>query len=175
MQNKRPAEGAKDSSHKRQRCEELVTLPVTVEIPQPTAAETSHSAIDVVQTLPNSAPPVTYNSPGMDTAPAPASAAQYLGHNDAPISDSACRLSEIAIPRKRSNPFGGGGPRKKIKTERYVNVRIYAQPTDLEHTHEIQCALTPDGDLDLAGLSKQLKVKGCDVSHLLVIPIPWPY
>jgi hypothetical protein len=47
--------------------------------------------------------------------------------NVAPMPDSASQLSEIAIPSKRRNPFGGGGLRKKNKTERYVDVRIYAQ------------------------------------------------
>ena len=85
--------------------------------------------------------------------------------NDAPTLGPAFRLLKTAIPSKRRNPFGEGKPRKRSKTERYVNVRIYAQPKDLEPTHEIQWALTPDGGLDLAGLSHKLKLKGCQVIH----------
>ena len=55
-------------------------------------------------------------------------------------------------------------PRKKRKTEHYVVVRIYDQRKDLEHTDEIECALMPDGELDLAGLSERLNVKGCQAS-----------
>jgi hypothetical protein len=80
------------------------------------------------------------------------------------LSDLASQSSEIAIPSKRRNPFGGGGPRKKNKTERYVDVRIYAQRRDLKHIHEIQCALTPDGGLDLGSLSQNLNLKGCQAS-----------
>ena len=81
------------------------------------------------------------------------------------MSDPVSQPSKSAIPSKRRNPFGRGGPRKKNKTgEGYVDVRIYAQRRDLVHTHEIQCALTPDGGLDLVNLSKKLNSERCEAS-----------
>ena len=79
----------------------------------------------------------------------------------APMSDTASQSSEIAIPSKRHNPFGEGGLRKKNKTEKYVDVRVYAQPRDLRHTHETQCALALDGSLDLVRVTRELDLKGC--------------
>ncbi|KAH9013100.1 hypothetical protein EDB85DRAFT_1899919 [Lactarius pseudohatsudake] len=38
---------------------------------------------------------------------------------------------------------------KRKKTGGFINVRIYAERKDVDHTHEIQCALTPDGGLNL--------------------------
>jgi len=84
--------------------------------------------------------------------------------NVAPMSDPASQSLNIAIPSKRRNPFGEGGLRKKNKTERYVDVRIYAQRRDLEYTHEIQCALTPDGGLNLVSLSQELNLEQCQAS-----------
>jgi len=84
--------------------------------------------------------------------------------NVAPMSDPASQSLNIAIPSKRRNPFGGGGLRKKNKTEQYVDVRIYAQRRDLEHTHEIQCALTPDGGLNLVSLSREMNLEWCQAS-----------
>ena len=75
------------------------------------------------------------------------------------------------IPRKRSYPFNKDVPRKKRKTERYVNVRIYVRQKDLEHMNEIECALMPDGGLDLVGLCQKLNLEGCQASWLNVIPI----
>lgn len=86
-----------------------------------------------------------------------------------PVLDPVCQPSKIVIPSKRRDPFGEGGSRKKMKIERYADVRIYAQRKDLEHTYEIQCALTPDGGLDLANLSQKLKLTGCKVSHLTAL------
>ena len=167
---KRAAEDVVDRDHKRQRrCEE----PITIHFPQPTTAESSRSAIDTIQILHDSTPLDTSNSPPKDTA---SSLARHLGHehipdmDDTPISGPTCRLSKAAIPSKRRNPFTGGGPRKKMKTERYVTVRVYAQREDLECTHEIQCSLTQDGGLDLAGLSQKLKFKECQVSHSTTSP-----
>jgi hypothetical protein len=84
--------------------------------------------------------------------------------NVTPMSDPASQSSKIAIPSKRRNPFGEGGPRKRNKSEIYVDVRIYAQQKALQHTHEIQCALTPDGGLDLGRLSQELNLEGCQAS-----------
>lgn len=83
--------------------------------------------------------------------------------NVTPMSDTISQSSKIA-PSKRRNPFGEGGLRKRTKTKRYVDVRIYAQPRDIQHTREIKCALTPDGGLDLASLSQELNLKGCQAS-----------
>lgn len=55
-----------------------------------------------------------------------------------------------------------------------MNVRIYAEPKDLEHTHEIQCALTPDGRLDLVSLSQKMNLTMCQASRLDAIPIYGP-
>jgi len=84
--------------------------------------------------------------------------------NVTPMSDPTSQSSKIAIPCKRHNPFDEGGLNKKNKTKRYVDVRIYAQRTDLIHTCEIQCALTPDGGLDLGSLSQEFKLKECQAS-----------
>src|SRR6266403_797302 len=141
-------------SRKRQRCSEETT----VHPPQPTTME--HS-------------PSTMNIPHDSTLPVSirmGNTAQAMSIPDVNVvrvvdpPDSASHSSKVAIPNKRRNPFGGGGLRKKKKIERYVDVRIYAQRKDLGHTHEIQCALTPDGGLDLMSLSQELKLKGCEAS-----------
>lgn len=153
---KRTAESVDGRDPKRQRCNKE---PIAAHLLQPTAAEHSLKATDdatninhTIQIPNDSMPPITSNSPRIDV-------------NDAPTSGPACRLSKIAIPSKRRYPFSEGGPRKRLRTERYANVRIYAQRKDLEHTHEIQWALTPDGGLDLAEISHKLKLKGCQVIH----------
>ncbi|KAH8977095.1 hypothetical protein EDB86DRAFT_2838449 [Lactarius hatsudake] len=55
---------------------------------------------------------------------------------------------------RANDPTLSGGDkarkRKKKKTGGFINVRIYAERKDVDHTHEIQCALTPDGGLNLA-------------------------
>ena len=154
---KRPAEGVNDRNPKRQRCNEGS---ITAHLPQG-AAEHSNDATsyltDTIQISHKPTPPVTSNSSLMDV-------------NDAPTSGPACRLSKVASPSKRRNPFSEGGPKKRLKTERYANVKIYAQRKDLEHTHEVQCTLTPDGGLDLGDLSYKLKLKGCQVTSSLCHP-----
>ena len=84
------------------------------------------------------------------------------------MSTPTCQLSKVVVPSKRSHPFRKDRPRKKRKTDSYVIVRIYDQRKDLEHTDEIEYALTPDGGLDLAGLSEMLNVKGCQVSRFII-------
>lgn len=145
-------------NHKWQRRSEE---PNTVHFAQPTAAERSHSTMNIVQILHESTS-VIPNSPRLASG---THLTRIPDVNATHIPGPACRSSKIAIPNKRRNPFGKGGPRKKKKTERYVDVRIYAQRKDLGHTHEIQCALTPDGSLDLASLSQKLNFKGCQASH----------
>lgn len=95
---------------------------------------------------------------------------QVLAVNAGGMSAPTCQSSQIVVPSKRSYPFRKEVPtgRKKRKTDSYVVVRIYEQRKDLEHTDEIECALTPDGELDLAGLSERLNVKWCQVSRLLI-------
>lgn len=151
---KRTAENVDDRDPKRRRCNEE---PIVAQLLQPTA-EHSHKATDhptdIIRIPHDPMPSIASNSPQIDV-------------NDAPTSGPACRLSKVAIPSKRPYPYGEGEPRKRLRTERYANVRIYAQKKDLDHTHEIQWALTPDGGLDLASLSHKLKLKGCQVIH------PW--
>ena len=113
-------------------------------------------------------PPVTLNSHRIDTVSA---LTQDRGNIfDDPKSALACQSSKITIPRKRSDPFSKDVPRKRIKTERSIKVRIYEKPTDLRHTDEIEYALTPDGGLDLVGLCQRLKVDECQASQLTQSP-----
>jgi len=108
-----------------------------------------------------STPSVIPNNPHVDTAP------------DIPTANAALTLRRVsqspktAIPSKRSYPFIGDEPRKKKRTEIYINVRIYAKKNDVEHTHEIQCALTPDGGLDLVGLSQKFNLATYQVSRFI--------
>lgn len=118
------------------------------------AAEDSHDSIF----------PVTSNSPRVDQESIPA------GHTSA----IACQSHRIAIPSKRSCPFGKDVPRKRRKKESYVIVRAYKQRKDLEHTDEVECALTPDGDLDLVSVSRKLSVRECQASRFNAIPFCGP-
>lgn len=86
----------------------------------------------------------------------------------------ACQSHRIAIPSKRSCPFGKDVPRKRRKKESYVIVRAYKQRKDLEHTDEVECALTPDGDLDLVSVSRKLSVRECQASRFNAIPFRGP-
>ena len=79
--------------------------------------------------------------------------------------------SNITIPSKRLYPFGKDVPRKKRKKRSYVTVRVYKQRKDLDHMVEIECALMPDGGLDLVALSQELNVKKCQASRCNVIHI----
>lgn len=146
---KRAAEIVDDRDPKRQRRNEESIPGFAAHLPQ-AATEHSHD-VNTIQISHKPTPPVTSNSPRMNV-------------NDAPTSGPACQLSEVTIPSKRRNPFGEGGPKKRLKMERYANVRIYAQRKDLDHTHEVQCTLTQDGGLDLGNLSHKLKLKECQVT-----------
>lgn len=112
-------------------------------------------------------PSATQDSRGTDAAPA---LAQRLVHipevNAAPTVDLAPQPSTAAIPSKRPYPFCRDEPRKKKKTGGYVNIRIYAERKDVEHTHEVQWALTPDGGLDLVSFSRKMKLPKCQASRL---------
>jgi hypothetical protein len=96
---------------------------------------------------------------------------QNLAVNADCMSIPTGQSSKIAIPSKRSYPFGKDVPRKKRKKESYVTVRVYKQRKDLEHTDEIECALMPDGGLDLVALSQELNVEGCQAGRCNVIQI----
>lgn len=152
---KRKAEVVEDSDRKRQRCRQET---ITVHSPQPTTIENSPSTMNI----PHESMLAVSIMDGTMASRQHSSCVPEV--NVAPMSDPASQSSKTVIPSKRCNPFGGGGPRKRNKTERYVDVRIYAQRRDLEHTHEIQCALTADGGLDLATLSQELNLERCQAS-----------
>lgn len=108
----------------------------------------------------------------MNTAPAVTSDLEQSSAANADYTSVLTdQLPNIAIPSKRSYPFGKDVPRKKMKKESYVIVRVYKQRKDLEHIDEIECALTPDGGLDLIALSQKLKLKGCQASRCNIIKI----
>jgi len=109
----------------------------------------------------------------MNTAPAVTSDLEQT-----PAENADCRSSlptgqssNIAIPSKRAYPFGKDVPRKKRKKASYVTVRVYKQQKDLEHKVEIECALMPDGGLDLVALSQELNIQRCQASQCNVIHI----
>jgi hypothetical protein len=142
--NKRGIDDVEEESRKRQRCSE-----------EPT------SAVQLVQS--------TLEGHSHTHTPADAS---NTPHNPTPVGctlASACQPAKTTIPSKRPCPFGKDVPRKKRKRENYVVVRIYEQRKDLEHTNEIECALTPEGALELKGLSQKLKVKESQASQLSVV------
>ncbi|KAI0245495.1 hypothetical protein BJV78DRAFT_1158578 [Lactifluus subvellereus] len=143
----------------------LTHEPSTVQFMQPTAVEHSHSTVNTFHIPHESTPPVIPTSPQMDMALALTHHQEHIipTANADPTLDPASRTSEVAIPSKQSYPFNKDVPRKKRKTERYVN--------DLEHTNEIEYALTLDGGLDLVDLSQKLNLKGCQASQLSAILI----
>jgi hypothetical protein len=149
-------EDTENRGRKRQREE-----PITVHSPQPTTVE--HS-LGTMNTPHESTLPVSIQMDDITTLASRQHSMRIPDVNVVLMSDPATGSSKIAIPSKRRNPFGGGGLRKKNRTERHVNVRVYAQQKDLIHTHEIQCTLTPDGGLDLVSLSQELGSKGCQAS-----------
>jgi len=130
------------------------------------AAEDSHDSIF----------PVILNSPWVDIASA-------LIHNQDPIptanvsyiSAIACQLHRIAIPSKRFCPFGKNVPRKRRKKESYMIIRAYKQWKDLKYTDEVECALTPDSNLNLVSISRKLSVRECQASWFNAIPFCGPY
>jgi hypothetical protein len=111
------------------------------------------------------------DNPPIDTATASTDQRVHIpAANVAPTSDLASQSQATAIPRKRRYPFGKDEARKKKKSGRYIDVRIYAEGNDLEHTHEIRCALTPDGGLDLVSLSQKMDLPACQASRPDIIP-----
>jgi hypothetical protein len=165
QKNKRSIDDLEDSNRERKRKRSSKESISTVQFALRPAAEDSHDSIF----------PVTSNSPRVDIASA-------LTHNQDPIptanvghtSAIACQSHRIAIPSKRSCPFGKDVPRKRRKKESYVIVRAYKQRKDLEHTDEVECALTPDGDLDLVSVSRKLSVRECQASRFNAIPFCGP-
>jgi hypothetical protein len=115
------------------------------------------------------------NNPRRDTASTSTDQPVRLpAANAAPVSNLASQSKTTAIPSKRSYPFvkkKGDEARKmkRKKTVGYIDVRIYAERKDLEHTHEIRCALTTDGGLDLVSLSHRMNFTACQASRLDII------
>lgn len=166
--NKRGIDNVEEQSRKRQRCSEEPTSAVQLVESTLEGHSHTHAPANASDTPHNPMPLVTTNNPRMDTEPA-------LTHNRIPAANvgctsaSACQPAKTTIPSKRPCPFGKNVPRKKRKRENYVVVRIYEQRKDLEHTNEIECALTPEGALELQGLSQKLKVKESQASQLSVV------
>lgn len=131
----------------------------TFRFTQPTAAEHSHSEVDTF-----------YVRHALTPAPTDDQEKMPDGNTDC-TSAPGCQSNTIAIPSKQSYPFGKDAPRKKRKVESYILVRIYEQRKDLEHMNEIEYPLTPDGGLDLVGLSQKLNVRQCQASRFNIIPI----
>lgn len=158
---KRTAEVIEDTEnrgHKRQRRSEETIM---VHSPQPMVIEHSPSPMNIPH---ESTPSVSIQMNDTTVLASGQHSIHIPDTNVAPILDPAPQSSKIAIPSKRRNPFSEGGLKKRNKTGRYVDVRIYAQRRDLEHTHEIRCTLMPDGGLDLVSLSQELNLKGCQAS-----------
>lgn len=159
QKNKRSIDDLEDSDRDRKRKRSSKESLSTAQFALGPAPEDSHDSIF----------PVTSISPRVDTASA-------LPHDQDPIPIAnvghiACQSHRIAIPNKRSCPFGKDVPRKRRKKERYVIVRAYKQRKDLEHTDEVECALTPDGDLDLENVSRKLNVRECQARRSNAIPL----
>ncbi|KAI9444424.1 hypothetical protein BJY52DRAFT_1228866 [Lactarius psammicola] len=156
---------AEDRSRKRQQDSKE---PGAVQFAQPTTVEHLPMDVDTPDISHGTTPPVAPNSPRMDTAPA---LTGHLVHipaaNAAPISEPASQPSTTTIPNKRPYPFSRDeAKKKKKKTGGYINVRIYAERKDVDHTHEIQCALTPDGGLNLASLVDVIPIFGLGAHYL---------
>ncbi|KAH9046705.1 hypothetical protein EDB84DRAFT_1435351 [Lactarius hengduanensis] len=163
INRKRAIDNAEDRNRKRQRGSKE---PSAVQLAQPTTVEDLHMAVDTPDISHGTTPPAIPISPRIDTAPELTS---HLVHTPVPV--PASQSSTTAIPSKRPYPFSGdGGARKKKKTGGFISVRIYAERKDVNHTHEIQCALTPDGGLNLVGLSRKMNL-ACQASRIDVIPI----
>jgi hypothetical protein len=168
--NKRSIENEGERDRKRQRYSEEPTS--TDQLAQPTAVKQSRNTADTFNVPHGPTFQVTRDSPRTDTAPALTRDLEQIPAENADHSSSpACQSFGITIPSKRSYPFSKDASRKRRKKESYVIVRTYQHRKDLEHTDEIECALTPDGGLDLVGLSQRLNVKGCQASRCNAVPI----
>jgi hypothetical protein len=157
---KRTAEVVEDTENRGRKRQRRSEETITVHSPQPTIIEHSSSTMNIPHE-----PTLSVSIRLDDTILASRQHSMHIPDvNVALMSAPASESLNIAIPSKRRNPFGGGGLRKKNKTERYVDVRVYAQRRDLVHIHEIQCALTPDGGLNLVSLSRELNLDRCQAS-----------
>ncbi|KAH9016008.1 hypothetical protein EDB85DRAFT_1898423 [Lactarius pseudohatsudake] len=157
INKKRTIDDAEDRNRKRQRGSE----------------EPSAMAVDTPD-ISHGTTPAIPKSPRIDTVPALTGHPAHIpAANAAPVPEPASQPSTTAIPSKRPYPFGGdkARKRKKKKTGGFINVRIYAERKDVDHTHEIQCALTPDGGLNLVSLSRTLNLTACQASRVDVVPI----
>ena len=177
QRNKRPRDEGEDRDPKRQRRIEESSLSSTVgDLVRPTATGHSLSQADALYSPQRPTFEVTQNSPRTDAASAPTNEIEQTSAvNTGGMSTLTRQPSNIVIPSKRSYPCEKDLPtsRKKRKTDGSVTVpvRVYEQRKDLEHTDEVECALTPDGGLDLAGLSERLngKGKGFQVSQFIIL------
>ena len=165
--NKRSLEDEGERDRKRQRYGEKPTS--TDQFAQPTAVKQSCNTADNFN-VPHG--PTFQVIPDSDTAPALTHdleqiPAKNVDHTLSP----ACQSFGITVLSKRSYPLSEDAPRKRRKRGSYMIVRTYKHRKDLEHTDEIECALTPDGGLDLIGLSQKLNIKGCQASRCNAVPI----
>ena len=165
QKNKRSIDDLEESDRDRKWKRSSKESISTAQLAQRTAAEHSHDSIFSVTS--NSRRVDTVSALTRDQEPIPTANA---GHTSA----IACQSHRIAIPSKRSCPFGKDVPRKRRKKESYVIVRAYKQRKDLEHTDEVECALTPDGDLDLVSVSRKLNARECQASRFNAIPFCGP-
>jgi len=154
--NKQKNDGKEDRPSKRQRRGDELSIV----LPQ--------STVDT--------PPIPHEMTSLITLnnPTPAMAnnfEQNLAVNANRTSIRTGQSSKIAIPSKHSYPFGKDVPRKKMKKQSYVTVRVYKQRKDLEHMDEIECTLMPDVGLDLVALSQELNAKGCQAGRCNIIHI----
>jgi hypothetical protein len=168
---------AEDKDRKRQRCDAPPTddtdrnerrqseEPSAIQFAPPTIVEYLPMDVDAADISHET------NNSRLNTASASMDQRVHIpAAHDAPILDPASQSQATAIPSKRRYPFGRDEARKRKKTGRYIDVRIYAERKDLEHTHEIRCALTPDGRLDLVSLSQKMNLTACQASRLDIIP-----
>ena len=163
QKNKQSIDDLEDSDRDRKRKRSSKESISTAQFALRPAAEDSHDSIF---------PVTSSNSPRVDTA-----SALPQDQDPIPIANVghiACQSHRIAIPNKRSCPFGKDVPRKRRKKERYVIVRAYKQRKDLEHTDEVECTLTPDSDLDLVSVSRKLNVRECQARRSNAIPLCRP-
>ncbi|KAH9026544.1 hypothetical protein EDB85DRAFT_1893409 [Lactarius pseudohatsudake] len=140
-----PSTTAEDRNRKRQRGSEE---PSAVQFAQPTTVEHLHMAVDTPD-ISHGTTPAIPKSPRIDAAPA------LTSH----LVEPASQPSTTAVHEQTTPTLQWDKARKRKKTGGFINVRIYAERKDVDTTHEIQCALTPDGGLNLRSLPP--KGPGC--------------
>ena len=164
--NKRQSDGVGDRNPKRQRRGEESSTAAR----HPPALSQADAFCASAPQRPTSE--VTPNSPRTDTASTSTNKIKQIpAANAGGMSAPTCQPSKVVVPCKRPYPCEKDvlTSRKKRKTGSSVVVRIYEQRKDLEHTDEVECALTSDGGLDLVGLSQRLNGKGLQVSRFIIL------